>query len=177
VRDLAEKDEWALISADVADPARGVPEETVWRAVRGVMFHYNKDVLTGQEFYFLSGWRAERVEECAREVDARMEPYGIGELLAVTRAEQVPAERGRGLIRLGLAAPYGFDQDVFEEISRALQDEDPNIRNVAIFACGFSPWQQYREILDRVHRDDPAPELRQSAGAALRAFGSGGNPS
>lgn len=175
VRNLAEAQDWAIMSADAADPERGTPARTRWRVVRRVLFQLTKDVLTGREYYFLAGRHAEEVERCAHAVAKHLDAWDINELVAL-EADQDSRERGQTIMRLGLAAPYEFEPQVFAVIQRALADASPDIRNVGVFACSYSPWPNYRPLLEKIRAEDPSPELRETAGAALRAFDSGDVP-
>lgn len=173
VNAFAEREGWPIISETPGDPARGVPYQVAWYA-DGTVLDYAEDDVSKSSFFYLAGPHSDLVQNCESIAVAALTPLAVPELARDVLEAKTGPKRGRALLRLGLGSSAEFDRDVFQLISEGLQDTDPQIRNVSVYATTYSPWAEFRPLLERIVGDDPEDDVRVTAAGALRAYDKGG---
>jgi hypothetical protein len=141
-----------------------------WQVGVGSYFRYVEDSVTGQCYVQIlspNDLITLRLAELSRR---ELRGSSFDELLHDVDRESDPLAFGRAIVRLGMAAPPGFDNDVFQRISRGLTDKDDRVRQLALWAAVYSPWTQYRPLIQEIAAADRAERLRERAKAVLAAF-------
>src|SRR4051794_34270406 len=73
----------------------------------------------------------------------------VEELLSEHAAASSPEESAHAALRLGVAAPSAFRQDIFDAVARSLADPDARVRCAALWAAAYSPWIAWRPVAAR----------------------------
>ncbi|MGM0344561.1 hypothetical protein [Streptomyces sp. Adlamb9] len=138
-----------------------------------VFVHYVEDFTSRQRYFYVTGPTELAIDQLATLVASDLATYALSDFLrACDVAEGV--ERARANMRLGVAAPYDYDEDVFERISAGMRHEDPRVRRLSMWATTYSPWGQYLPLLRDIARADPDPALRDRAVTILSVYESHG---
>jgi hypothetical protein len=77
-------------------------------------------------------------------------------------------------MRLGVGAPYEFDDEVFRRITAGLVHGNADVRQLAMWGSVYSPWPDYLPYLRQIAERDKAPLLRERASDVLSIFKSQG---
>lgn len=138
-----------------------------------VFLHYVEDFTSRQRYFYVSSPTPDAAYPLSTLVADDLEPYAMSDLLrACDMAEGL--EQGRANMRLGVAAPHEYAQDVFEHISAGMRNEDPRVRRLSMWATTYSPWHQYVPLLRDIARADPDPALQDRAETILSVYESHG---
>jgi hypothetical protein len=103
-------------------------------------------------------------------VDDELMPVRPRALLTSHDGTRDPLPRARTLIQLGLGAPAEYDDEFFVRIRDGFASPEQWVREAAIWATAYSPWPQYRPLLEAAAQSDPAPKLRTDATTILAGF-------
>lgn len=172
----AERKDWRLIGRTFPDAEMRVNYEVVWMTDDAVTFHYVEDEIAAHSFVFFKGREATLVDSYADEAGRELEVWQLEETVRAVDAASDPRQLGLALLRMGLAAPYMYNEAVSARLLKNAEDPEDNLRNIAVWAMSYSPYPQYRATLRRLAVDDPNGEIRDLASATLRAFDEGGVP-
>jgi hypothetical protein len=168
---------WRDVASCQPDPAREVQfEHRWWLEMDDVTVHFGIDDISRHSFFFVMGADRDKIERVATRVAADTGVWTLDEAVDAVESAARPTQRGLAILRLGLGAPDEFDEKVFRQISAALLDDDQEIRNIGVFATTYSPLPQYRSILLGIQNEDPIPDIRNAAAAALTSYDTGGVP-
>ncbi|MFD7505957.1 HEAT repeat domain-containing protein [Streptomyces sp. NPDC059850] len=118
----------------------------------------------------IEGEHLEGFQEAVRVVQEELDPWESRILLLTIDDAPNPLSRARAVIRAGLGAPYAFDESFFSHIRDALGDSHEWVREAAVWATSYSPWPQYRPLLEDIARNDPKEKIRGDAAAILAGF-------
>jgi hypothetical protein len=138
-----------------------------------VLVRYVEDFTSRQRYVYGSSPTELGADLLSTLVADDLEPRALSDLLqACDVAEGL--ERGRANMRLGVAAPYDYAQDVYERISAGMQHEDRRVRLLSMSATAYSPWREYVPLLREIAGADPDPGLRDRAETILSVYESHG---
>jgi hypothetical protein len=139
---LAWRENWDIVNLLTRTPER--PREVIYAAGDGVHVHYIEDYVLGVDYIMLEGPRAAGT---AATIRTKLDTYGLDEILAQVAAAKDRAEKVHALHVLAAAAPPEYDSAVFEAITSALRDSDPEIRFAAAIATAYTEWREFRASL------------------------------
>jgi hypothetical protein len=153
---------------DIA-PAAGEPREIGWAVGPDVRLDYLDDPVSKNGYVVASG-PAARVAELVAVVDEELMPFDDRALLQSIDSARDALNRARAVIRAGLGAPEDFDERFFNHIRDAMTDSQDWIREAAVWATAYSPWPQYRPLLEQTARNDSSEKIRTDAKAVLAGY-------
>jgi len=165
---------WHIIGFNEVDEKRGQPYQVLWHIERAAAIYLTEDEIARNSYVVINSSSPELVNRYTAETRSALNPWTDIEMLQEFDSAHAPQPRGRALLRLGVGAPEEFDSAFFSRIKEGLSDPDERVRNVAIWACTYSPWPQYRAPLEQIANSDPVEELRERARFTLEAFDKGG---
>ena len=131
---------------------------------------YTEDTSAGECYVYAKGRSRAVVERLALSIAEDLEPWSVRELAEAIDRESSSAGLVRLLARLGLSAPYSFDETVFMRLARALRHESASVRLEAVYALSYSPWPEYEPILGQLAAQDPDEEVRELARDILKLY-------
>jgi hypothetical protein len=168
--EFAQSRSWPLVSESGSEANPAIRRELSWKVDAGVAFYYVESNLADE---CCVGLLAKDEGAAAREHQELVKNFvhwTRGQLLAaVANAEEIE-ERARAVLRVGLGAPVGIDEEFFTCIVDGAQHEDPAVREMALWAMVFPGWPQFRPVLRRIAESDPVDDLRSLAVWVIAAF-------
>ncbi|KAB1990058.1 hypothetical protein [Streptomyces triticiradicis] len=171
VAEYARRKGWRRIGSRDPAPERGVNErEVMWLTDEALTFHYVEDGVAAHSYVFFEGRDKEVVDAYDAQIVGDMDFWTQDEALRAEEAAEDPRERGLALLRVGLVAPREFDEDIYAAVNKELEEEEEDLRNIALWVMSYSPYPQYRPALRRVAERDPSPDIRELARATLRTL-------
>jgi hypothetical protein len=174
VEELSRKRDWHRIGIKNRDPDSGTNYEVMWLTDEALTLHYVEDEVARHAFVFFMGRDVEVADSYDRATLDGLDFWTLGETIAAMNQATEGPDRALSLLRMGLAAPYEFNEAVFSRVETALQDDIPEMRLAATWAASYAPYAQYRPLLRRVADEDSSADVRQLAIATLRAFDEAG---
>ncbi|MER6812725.1 hypothetical protein ABT299_25975 [Spirillospora sp. NPDC000708] len=138
----------------------------VFSVVPGTAVRYVEDFTSRQRYLYVSSntdWVAERL---ATLIDDDLSPWPLSDLVAACDHSR-DLEHGRALMRLGVAAPYEYNPEVFARLDAGMQHPDPRVRRLSLWATTYSPWPQYLARICAIAQADPEPALQERAETIL----------
>jgi hypothetical protein len=172
VSEFAQERDWPL----VGDESRGRRREVRWRMAHALTLHYVEDGVIMMCYMFIASSIATTGEGYARIMRDKLDIVPIAEIINMVDRESDPIRLGRQIIRLGVAAPRVYDDDVFARMSSALRSPDHRVREMAAWAITFSSYPEFRPVLRMLVQDDPVQKVREGAAMVLEAFDRAGVP-
>jgi hypothetical protein len=163
---LAQGNGWP-ISSDDSDNRK---HEVKWDVGPQVTLHYVEDKVILMCYIFVTSTLPNLANGYADAIERELGTLTVDQISDMVEMEQDPVRQGSEIIRLGVAAPPDYDDDVFERISTALGARDERLREMAIWATSYSAYPQYRPLLRRIANEDPVQRLRERAEMMLEAF-------
>lgn len=176
VRQFAESNSWTLVSDRPGDAEAGQRRELVWEAGPEAQVTYSQDDMSPSSFVTASSASANLTSSLGRWLEEELRPWRVKDLSRLVDVAKDPVRIGLAVLRLGLGAPYEYDEAVFQRMSRGLTHEDGRTRDMAIWATTYSPWPQYRPLLRYIAEHDPEPDLRERARFTLDSYDAVGVP-
>lgn len=79
---------------------------------------------------------------------------------------------GLALMRLGVSAPVSFDNDIWSTISDEFYSEYEEVSDMAVWACSYAPYQEYRSDLEELAENAPSEKVRSRARMVVGFFDS-----
>ncbi len=152
------------------DPDAGRLREVVWRIADAVDLHYLLDDATGLAYVFVRADHPPLETSFAAHAAEHLDVLSHDELLRRYDAATGAEERGGALLMLALGSPDQADEAGVGRISAALQDPDPELREVAVYAASYSPSQVYIPLLRHIADNDPVDDLSSDAWEMLDAY-------
>jgi len=162
--------DWPLRGEVAADPDRGTPYELQWSAGPALVMHYTEDDLSNTGYLVITGQRDDATQATAKVAERHLKFSSFDELLQEAGRASGTAERCRALIRVAIGAPRVFDRRLFDIIQNSLHDENPDIREAALWATSYPAWPQFRKLLENVAVHDPDHRIRDTAQGIAEAF-------
>ena len=159
---LAWRDNWDMVDLLTRTPER--PREVIYAAGDDVHVHYIEDYVLGVDYIVLEGERAAKV---AATIRTKLDTLGLDEIVAQLAAAKDRAQKVQALHVLAAAAPREYDPAVFETITRALRDSDPEVRFAAALATAYAEWREFRAPLADVAMHDTDVVVRREVGLLL----------
>lgn len=169
-QEFSQENDWDLVGRRPSDTKAGVDYQVVWLTPVNLTFHYTEDLVARESYVYLEGDDFDEVGQYEAQIVEVLRPWTLDQLLQDVAQEHEGVGRSRAILRAGLGAPMEFDPRFFDVIRAAMSNADHRVRSVGVLACSYSPWPQYRPLLDRIAKDDPELETRELAEATLRAF-------
>lgn len=165
----AEEMGWSIVS-EVGDTGSGENLQLVIAVAPGFLVNYVEDFVSRQCYMYVSGSEAFATQRLALQVAGDLDPWALGELLDDVDQAPDPLTLGQRIVRLGIGAPYDFDETVFRKISEGMQHADARVRRLSMLACGYSPWLEYLPFLAEIAEADVDESLRERAMVILDTF-------
>jgi hypothetical protein len=122
---------------------------------------------TGAHYFIVEGPDRQRVADDIRSSIDLLDVADFGPYLAKFHGSQGLM---RGLYTVAAAAPARPDPRVTDLFRHYLTDDDPLIRRVALLAAGITGWPDFVQPATRIRDNDPDPEVREAATAALQSL-------
>lgn len=166
VVELAEDEGWQCGEAGEDEGARRV----VWSIGPGCALTYIEDPVSHNAYVVLVSEDRETYDRVLELVDYELMPVSRRALLVSIDEARDPLNRARAVIQLGLGAPEEYDKEFFEAIRDAFGNEDKWVREAAVWSTAYSPWPQYRPLLEVMAQNDPEEKLRTDATTILAGF-------
>jgi len=150
--------------------AAGTLREVAWRVSTEVMLHYTVDDVTNCPYiFFTAPWR-QIGRGFIRHAEQNLRVFTHDDLLAAFDESHGSEDRANALLRLALGSPRELDDDSFDRIVSALQDQDDKVRRAAVYATSYTPSALYRPYLRRIAQRDPVKAIRKDAKEMLLAY-------
>jgi HEAT repeats len=168
----AVKEMWHLDKIIQPDHENEIPYELIFKTNDGrSSVHYIEDYVAKLSYVIVIGddvaATVARVKNvmtvCDRDVALKMLDQ------AKTREQRLNA-----LLQLGIVAPQQFDEVVFNHLTQAMSDKDPEFRRTAVWLVGYTAWPQFKEPLEKLAKSDPDDEVRGDAEILLESLKEGG---
>lgn len=163
---------WSMVLEE-GDASRRENYRADFRVAPGTLFHYVEDFVSRQSYFYVSSVTELGVERLATLVDDDLDPFGLSELLEISDNAR-GLEHGRAIVKLGVAAPHEFDEQVFARIDSGMRNEDLRVRRLSLWATVYSPWPQYLPQIRFISEHDPDDGIRGRAMDILEVFESQG---
>jgi hypothetical protein len=165
-KDASPLDEWlALVERLGWEKSEEFSEDNLeWKAGEDTVVRWVDD--GGVQFFVVEGPGHERVAEQIKESIDMLEVEDFEGYLKRFRGTQGLMQ---GLDTVAAAAPADCDPRVLELFERYMSHEDPLIRRVALLATAITGWPEFVEPVSKFS-DDPDPDVRKAAEAALRGL-------
>jgi hypothetical protein len=168
----AQANAWPKEKVVPASNKRGTLRETIWRVSSQVTLHYIVDDVTSSPYIFFStSWR-NIGKGLVGHAQQNLDVYSYRELLTLSDSAEASEERAEALLRLALGSPREkeIDDESFNRIVSALDDDDERVRRAAVYATSYTPSPLYRPYLRRISAEDPVAEIRSDAMNMLGAY-------
>ncbi|MEU6253124.1 HEAT repeat domain-containing protein [Streptomyces sp. NPDC047043] len=166
VEELAEEQGWQRVEEVTEDGARQI----LWAVGPGTSLTYAEDPVSHNAYAVLVSEDKETFEETLDVVLDELMPWQPRALLSSIEQAEDALARARAVIRAGLGAPDRYDEHFFTRIREAFESSDRWVREAAVWATAYSPWPQYRPLLEATVRNDPEEKLRADAASILAGF-------
>lgn len=165
---FAWSNEWLLEGRYEADPEKLKPFQLSFRKKnKQTVLNYFDDFIAGFPYYVLRG---PEEEEEYQKIAADIEVYSLNEILELLHKPDIPEERAKAILQLGVSITGEFREDFFSEFLKALSDLDAKVRSAAIDACAYVGWAEFCEPLAQIKDSDACEEVRSQAESTLNAL-------
>ncbi|MFJ8531879.1 hypothetical protein [Streptomyces sp. NPDC093591] len=176
VERAAESLGWPCRGEIPADPDQGVPYEVQWMAGPALILHFVVDDLSNCSVVRVSGDSPDFVESAAFLVKGSVDVYSFEELLDSVEAAEDTEKSAQALMQASVGAPPEFSERLFGSIRSFLASGNPELQEAAIWATSFTPFAQYRALLNEVLATQSDLRLRKTAMSVLEAYDHEGVP-
>jgi hypothetical protein len=166
VADLASEQGWERVEEVTDEGARQV----LWAVGPGASLTYTEDPMSHNAYAVLVTEDRDTFERVLDLVQEELMPWQRRALLNAIDDAGDPLARARAVIRAGLGAPDLYDDGFFSKIREAIGSPEKWVREAAVWATAYSPWPQYRPLLEATAQSDPEENLRRDALAVLAGF-------
>jgi hypothetical protein len=166
IDDLAEEQGWQRVEEGSDDGARHV----LWALGPGSSLTYIEDPVSHNAYVVLVSEDREAYDRLLELIDDELMPARKRAPLTSHDETRDPLPRARTLIELGLGAPAEYDEEFFVRIRDGFASPEQWVREAAIWATAYSPWPQYRPLLEAAAQSAPEPKLRTDATTILGGF-------
>ncbi|ELP67890.1 hypothetical protein ACKI1I_08980 [Streptomyces turgidiscabies] len=168
VEELAEEQEWLRVEEVTEDGVRQI----LWAIGPGTSLTYTEDPVSSNAYIVLVSENREMFKQVLSVIHYELMPVERRALLTSIDEARDSLNRARAVIRAGLGAPDRYDEDFFTRIRDAFASPDKWVREAAVWATAYSPWPQYRPLLEVTKQNDSEEKLRGDAAAVLAGFDS-----
>jgi hypothetical protein len=142
-------------------------QEVFGNAERTVGVHYIEDGLAEMPYIQVAGPQAEHF---ARLIEANLPVYSPDEVLAAWDSASSIEDKIDALLRVGLAANATPSPTYVERIRAGLLDAAPEVRSAALTAYSYHPWNELRDVVERIGRQDADEDARERARVIVDAW-------
>ncbi|MGW1991269.1 HEAT repeat domain-containing protein [Embleya sp. NPDC001921] len=133
----------------------------------GVSVHYQEDTLLGVPYLTVLGAEPTKTGDLI----AKFLPLDTIERLVLRAYGAVTSEEKTDVVsRIAAAGGPEPHSGAYLVFQACFADPDPWVRDAAAFATAYLGWPVFRESLERLAAQDPAPEVQESAVRALKAL-------
>ncbi|MCC8250477.1 hypothetical protein [Saccharothrix luteola] len=172
VAELADKNSWPLV--EELGSASESRREVVWQAWVGTTVHYVEDQPSSSSYIYAKGDQPNLTTSTGGTLEEELKPWRLLDLWRRVDVAKDPVRLGLALLKLGVGAPYTYEEGTFERIQRGLTHQDERTRDMSLWATTYSPWPEYRPTLEDIAAYDPVPTLRERASLTLEAYDAAG---
>lgn len=170
VSDFADGLGWPLVYQQSRDRSGGVDGQMIWQSDAEVSVHYVVDATSGIGYVTLAGPDSESFTPYIAQAEETLVPWQLQELYQRFDSETDVAERGRLILRIGLAAPSEPAEGCTLRIHQALADDDARIRLAGLWAASYTGYRHFAQRARDLSRTDPEPWIRARAESIEAAF-------
>jgi hypothetical protein len=168
---------WQLIQETAAGAVRNAPKELVLKAgSTSLEVHYCEDEITQNSYVFAVGATKNVAESLIKMIERDLGTWSLQALLDMFDRSSGFNDKGSALIKLTLSGPNQVDQRVYERVRVCLNDPDERLRDLAIWATGYTPWPEYKDLLRVAMAEDSSERIRGRAARMLEAFDAAEDP-
>ncbi|MFF3358136.1 HEAT repeat domain-containing protein [Streptomyces sp. NPDC002917] len=166
--ELASEQGWQRVEEVTEEGSRQI----LWAVGPGTGLTYIEDPVSRNAYAVLVSEDRETFKAVLEVIQDELMPWGRRALLTSLDEARDALARARAVIRVGLGAPDQFDEDSFTRIQEAFGSPEAWVREAAVWATAYSPWPEYRPLLEATAQSDPDEKLRSDASAVLAGFDS-----
>jgi hypothetical protein len=174
---FAESLHWTMTYDVPRNLETATDHEVTWEVEDGLALDYLESYLTGDCCVLALGENLDDAERLMESIESDFEEsiFELGELLdGVDHARSGP-DLARSLIRAGLGAPLGYDEEFFATFVReASADSEPRIREFALCSMVYTEWPQFVPVLKEIKSNDLEERVRDRAAIVLKAYDAAG---
>ena len=178
VEALADAQGWPLAEDRTTASEIGERREARWDVRPAATVRYVEDHMSPHCWVVVGSPLANRTQSLAQIVFESLDPCSLQECERLVETATSAQNLVASILRLGIAAPYKFDYSVYTLIAAGLTCPDERggipVRSAAMWATTYSPYREYRRLLEEIAHRDPAEELRGRAQLVLEAFAANG---
>jgi hypothetical protein len=160
------------VGAEWIDRAQKFQHRTAWRISSNLELWYIDDNVAGCGYVRACGPDAATAGDLLRGAEGLLDVWTRAELLhgVDEAAASNPIEHGLAVMRLGVSAPADFDEEIWDIISSEFYNDYEETRDMAVWACTYAPYPQYRPDLEEVVANDPNEKVSGRARMVLGIF-------
>jgi len=137
-----------LVHSNERSRTDGVDGQSIWADGTGPAVHYIVDATAGIGYVVITGDDRSAAQRVEHEVVRDLQPWVLDELLAAFDEAEELRDRMQYVLRIGLAAPEGFDENSFARISAGLSADDHRIRYAALWATTYTGYQEFVPVIE-----------------------------
>jgi hypothetical protein len=142
-------------------------QEVFGNAERTVGVHYIEDGLAEMPYIQVAGPQAEYF---AHLIEANLPVYSSDEVLAAWDSASSVDDKIDAILRVGLAANATPSPPYLERIRAGLLDAAPEVRSAALTAYSYHPWNELRDVVEQIWRQDVDEDARARARVIVDAL-------
>lgn len=169
VEELASEQGWQRVEEVTEEGVRQV----LWAVAPGISLTYTEDPVSHNAFAVLASEDRGTFEQVLDLIQDELMPWSRRALLISIDDARDALARARAVIRAGMGAPEHFDEDFFNCIQEPFGSPEIWVREAAVRATAYSPWPQYRPLLENMAQSDPEEKLRNDVPAAAQTTAHG----
>lgn len=162
----------SVLAERAANKRKNIARAVLWEIIPGLTIGYYDDTRADASCLIV---RSERDIVEVREYEAILRQHldflENSDLLAGLQ-ESEPGTKGQilCLLRLGLGAPFSFEQRFFDQLSKAVQNVEPDVRIAALRGMAYTEWPEFRPLLQRIAGSDSDESVRKLASQIVSVY-------
>jgi hypothetical protein len=165
IRQLSVKYFWNLERLVRADPENQIPYELYFKEDGGdTEIVYVEDPISECSYVIISG---SKIDEICSVIEEKTEFWTCEEMFADWDNAQNDSAQIQSILRIGVGAPYEYDEQFACKLEEGLADGDRAVREAALAAIGYRDWQEFDPILGEIAKNDPDERCRNRAAIML----------
>ncbi|MFD3911597.1 hypothetical protein [Streptomyces sp. NPDC058603] len=169
VNSLAQRAGWQLLASNEGRGDAEYKKTLTWGVAPELWVTYIEDRITGISVAVTYGVDQTSTAELAKKLTLLLSPWSREELLEPFSDSLTRVDVARRLVGMALAGSHDFDHAIFDRISAASQDQDPEIRNAAAWSTVYLSWPQTESMLHRMAESDPDERVRNGVRTLLNS--------
>lgn len=172
VRQLVASIGGSVLVERAANKRKNIARAVLWEIIPGLTIGYYDDARADASCLII---RSERDIVEVREYEAILRQHldflEDSDLLAALQ-ESEPGKKSQilSLLRLGLGAPFSFDERFFGQLSMAVQNTEPDVRIAALRGITYTEWPQFRPLLQHIASNDSDESVRKLASQIVSVY-------